>query len=37
VWNQPVPSGVLVGDKVKIDVGLEAIDAASAKAMGLAA
>ena len=29
--------GVLVGDKVKIDVGLEALDAASAKAMGLAA
>jgi polyisoprenoid-binding protein YceI len=37
VWNQPVPSGVLVGEKVKIEVGLEAIDAASAKAMGLAA
>jgi polyisoprenoid-binding protein YceI len=37
VWNQPVQNGVLVGDKVKIDVGLEALDAASAKAMGLAA
>lgn len=37
VWNQPIQNGVLVGDKVKIDVGLEALDAASAKAMGLAA
>jgi len=37
VWNQPVQNGVLVGDKVKIDVGLEAVDAASAKAMGIAA
>ena len=37
VWNQPVQNGVLVGDKVKIDIGLEALDAASAKAMGLAA
>jgi polyisoprenoid-binding protein YceI len=37
VWNQPVQNGVLVGDKVKIEVGLEAVDAASAKAMGLAA
>ncbi len=37
VWNQPVQNGVLVGDKVKIDVGLEALDAASAKAMGIAA
>lgn len=37
IWNQPVQNGVLVGDKVKIDVDLEALDAASAKAMGLAA
>ena len=37
VWNQPVQNGVLVGDKVKVDVGLEALDAATAKAMGLAA
>lgn len=37
VWNQPIQNGMLVGDKVKIDVGLEALDAASAKAMGLAA
>lgn len=36
-WNQPIQNGVLVGDKVTIDVGLEALDAASAKAMGLAA
>ena len=37
VWNQPIQNGVLVGDKVKIEIGLEALDAASAKAMGLAA
>jgi polyisoprenoid-binding protein YceI len=37
VWNQPIQNGVLVGDKVKIDVGVEALDATSAKAMGLAA
>ncbi len=37
VWNQPIQNGVLVGDKVKIDIGLEALDAASAKAIGLAA
>lgn len=37
VWNQPIQNGMLVGDKVKIDIGLEALDAASAKAMGLAA
>jgi len=36
-WNQPIQNGVLVGDKVKIDVGIEALDATSAKAMGLAA
>ena len=37
VWNQPVQNGVLVGDRVKVEVGLEALDAASAKAMGIAA
>jgi polyisoprenoid-binding protein YceI len=37
VWNQPIQNGMLVGDKVRVDVGLEALDAASAKAMGLAA
>lgn len=37
VWNQPVQNGVLVGDKVRIDVDLEALDAASAKAIGIAA
>ena len=37
-WNVALETGgVLVGDKVKIDVDLEALDAASAKAMGLAA
>ena len=36
-WNMPVPNGVLVGDKVKIEVDLEAIDEAIAKRMGLAA
>jgi len=37
VWNQPIQNGMLVGDKVKIDIGLEALDAASAKAIGVAA
>jgi polyisoprenoid-binding protein YceI len=37
VWNQPIQNGMLVGDKVKIDVALEALDAAGAKTMGLAA
>jgi polyisoprenoid-binding protein YceI len=37
VWNMPVPNGVLVGEKVKIDVDLEAYDEASAKQVGLAA
>jgi polyisoprenoid-binding protein YceI len=37
VWNQPIQNGMLVGDKVKIDVGVSALDAASAKAVGLAA
>jgi polyisoprenoid-binding protein YceI len=36
-WNQPIQNGFLVGDKVKLDIGIEAVDAASAKAMGLAA
>ena len=36
-WNLPVPNGVLVGEKVKIEVDLEAIDEASAKQRGLAA
>ena len=33
----PVPNGVLVGEKVKIEVDLQAYDAASAKKVGLAA
>lgn len=36
-WNMPVPNGVLVGEKVKIEVDLEAIDEATAKQRGLAA
>ena len=36
-WNMPVPNGVLVGEKVKIDVDLEAIDEATAQQRGLAA
>ena len=36
-WNMPVPSGVLVGEKVKIEVDLQAYDEASAKKVGLAA
>jgi polyisoprenoid-binding protein YceI len=36
-WNMPVPNGVLVSEKVKIEVDLEAIDEASAKQRGLAA
>lgn len=36
-WNMPVPNGVLVGEKVKIEVDLEAMDEVSAKRMGLAA
>jgi polyisoprenoid-binding protein YceI len=36
-WNMPVPNGVLVGEKVKIEVDLEAIDEATAKTRGLAA
>ena len=37
VWNMPVPNGVLVGDKVKIEVDVQALDEASAKGRGLAA
>jgi polyisoprenoid-binding protein YceI len=36
-WNIPIPNGVLVGEKVKIEIDLEAIDEASAKTRGLAA
>jgi len=36
-WNMPIPNGVLVGEKVKIEVDLEAIDEATAKTRGLAA
>jgi polyisoprenoid-binding protein YceI len=36
-WNMPVPNGVLVGEKVKVEVDLEAVDEASAKERGLAA
>jgi len=36
-WNMPVPNGVLVGEKVKIEVDLEAYDEATAKGLGLAA
>jgi polyisoprenoid-binding protein YceI len=37
VWNMPVPNGVLVSEKVKVEVDLEAVDEASAKQRGLAA
>jgi polyisoprenoid-binding protein YceI len=36
-WNMPVPNGVLVSEKVKIEVDLQALDAAAAKTRGLAA
>lgn len=36
-WNMPVPNGVLVGEKVKIEVDLQAYDEASAKKVGIAA
>jgi len=36
-WNMPVPNGVLVGEKVKIEVDIEAYDEAGAKQVGLAA
>ncbi len=35
IWNQPIANGVLVGDKVKIELGLEAIDEATAEKRGL--
>ena len=37
VWNMPVPNGVLVGEKVKIEVDVQAYDEASAKKAGIAA
>ena len=37
VWNMPVTNGVLVGEKVKVEIDLEAVDEASAKQRGLAA
>lgn len=37
VWNMPVPNGVLVGDKVKIEVDVQALDEVTAKGRGLAA
>lgn len=37
VWNMPIPNGVLVGEKVKIEIDLEAVDEESAKQRGLAA
>jgi hypothetical protein len=33
----PVPNGVLVGEKVKIEVDLQALDEPAAKVRGLAA
>jgi polyisoprenoid-binding protein YceI len=36
-WNMPVPNGLLVGEKVNIEVDLQAYDEASAKKVGLAA
>lgn len=36
-WNMPVPNGVLVSEKVKVDVDLQAVDEAAAKTRGLAA
>ncbi|HEY8655894.1 MAG TPA: YceI family protein [Candidatus Limnocylindria bacterium] len=35
VWNQPLANGVLVGDKVTIELGLAALDAATARKYGL--
>lgn len=37
IWNMPVPNGVLVSEKVKVDVDLQAVDEAAAKTRGLAA
>jgi len=36
-WNMPIPNGVLVGEKVTIEIDLEAVDEATAKGRGLAA
>ena len=36
-WNMPVPNGVLVGEKVKIEVDVQAYDEAGAKRVGIAA
>jgi len=36
-WNMPVPNGVLVGENVKVEIDLEALDEATAKTRGLAA
>ena len=36
-WNMPIPNGMLVGEHVKIEVDLEALDEATAKQRGLAA
>jgi polyisoprenoid-binding protein YceI len=36
-WNMPVPNGVLVGQKVKIEVDLQAYDEAGARKVGIAA
>lgn len=36
-WNMPVPNGLLVGETVRIEVDLEAVDEASARQRGLAA
>lgn len=36
-WNMPIPSGVLVDEKVKIEVDLQALDEATATQRGLAA
>ena len=36
-WNMPIPNGVLVGEKVKIEIDLEAVDEATARTRGLAA
>ena len=36
-WNMPIPNGMLVGENVKIEVDLEALDETTAKQRGLAA
>ena len=37
VWNMPITNGVLVGEQVKVEVDLEALDESTAKERGLAA